>query len=51
MIIQNYKEVKRIIDKKQYLKYAIITGCLKIAKESIFTGTNNQLSYTITYTP
>ena len=21
MIIQNYKEVKRIIDKKQYLKY------------------------------
>ena len=23
MIIQNYKEVKRIIDKKQYLKYDI----------------------------
>lgn len=25
----------------EYLKFAVITGCLKIAKESIFTGTNN----------
>jgi len=23
------------------LDFAVITGCLKIAKESIFTGTNN----------
>ena len=23
------------------LKFAVVTGCLKIAKESIFTGTNN----------
>ena len=23
------------------LKFAVITGCLKIIKESIFTGTNN----------
>lgn len=23
------------------LRFAVITGCLKIAKESIFTGTNN----------
>lgn len=30
------------------LKFAVITGCLKIAKESIFTGTNNMVSDTIT---
>lgn len=30
------------------LKFAILTGCLKIAKESIFTGTNNFVSDTIT---
>ena len=31
----------------QFLKFAIITGCLKIAKESIFTGTNNFITDTI----
>lgn len=30
------------------LPFAVITGCLKIAKESIFTGTNNLVSDTIT---
>ena len=30
------------------LHFAVITGCLKIAKESIFTGTNNFVSNTIT---
>lgn len=25
----------------QALQFAVVTGCLKIAKESIFTGTNN----------
>ena len=30
------------------LQFAVITGCLKIAKESIFTGTNNLVSDTIT---
>ena len=29
------------------LKFAVITGCLKITKESIFTGTNNFVSDTI----
>lgn len=29
------------------LRLAVITGCLKIAKESIFTGTNNLVSDTI----
>lgn len=32
------------------LKFAVITGCLKIAKESIFTGTNNFVSDTISST-
>ncbi|MGN0292662.1 MAG: AAA family ATPase [Lachnospiraceae bacterium] len=30
------------------LRFAVITGCLKIAKESIFTGTNNFVSDMIT---
>lgn len=30
------------------LQFAVITGCLKIAKESIFSGTNNFVSDTIT---
>ena len=30
------------------LGFAVVTGCLKIAKESIFTGTNNFISDTIT---
>lgn len=30
------------------LHFAVITGCLEIAKESIFTGTNNFVSDTIT---
>ena len=29
------------------LRFAVLTGCLKIAKESIFTGTNNFVSDTI----
>ena len=31
-----------------FLKFAVITGCLRIAKESIFTGTNNFISNSIT---
>ena len=31
-----------------FLKFAVITGCLRIAQESIFTGTNNFVSDTIT---
>lgn len=29
------------------LKFAVVTGCLRIAKESIFTGTNNFVNYSI----
>ena len=31
----------------EYLKFAIITGCLRIAKESFFTGTNNFAPYSV----
>ena len=31
----------------EYLKFAVITGCLRIAKESIFTGVNNFKSYSV----
>ena len=31
----------------EYLKFTVITGCLRIAKESIFTGTNNYASYSV----
>ncbi|MBR2728613.1 MAG: AAA family ATPase [Lachnospiraceae bacterium] len=31
----------------EYLKFAVGTGCLRIAKESIFTGTNNFASYSV----
>ena len=30
-----------------YLKFAVITGCLRIPKESIFTGVNNFASYSV----
>ena len=30
-----------------YLAFAVVTGCLKIAKESIFTGVNNFKSYSV----
>ena len=30
-----------------YLEFTVITGCLRIAKESIFTGTNNFKSYSV----
>lgn len=31
-----------------YLKFGVVTGCLKISKESIFTGVNNLVANTIT---
>ncbi len=32
----------------EYLFFAVLTGCLRISKESIFTGLNNLKSHTIT---
>lgn len=31
----------------EFLKFAVVTGCLRIAKESVFTGTNNFMSYSV----
>lgn len=31
----------------EYLRFAVITGCLRIAKESIFTGVNNFSTYSV----
>ena len=31
----------------EFLQFAVITGCLRIAKESIFTGTNNFASFSV----
>ena len=30
------------------LKFAVMTGCMRISKESIFTGLNNFTTFTIT---
>ena len=37
----------QVIKDNSSLKFAVITGCLRLAKESIFTGTNNLVSDTI----
>ena len=41
------KSLMQALKDNQALRFAVITGCLKIAKESIFTGTNNFVSDTI----
>lgn len=38
----------QVLKDNDYLKFAVITGCLRISKESIFTGTNNFSVNTIT---
>ena len=42
------KGLMQALKDNQALRFAVVTGCLKIAKESIFTGTNNFISDTIT---
>lgn len=42
------KGLLQTLKDNQALCFAVVTGCLKIAKESIFTGTNNFVSDTIT---
>lgn len=41
------KSLMQAVKDKKTLKFAIITGCLRIAKERIFTGMNNFVSDTI----
>lgn len=40
--------MNRTLKTNPFLKFAVITGCLRIAKESIFTGMNNLVVHTIT---
>ncbi len=42
------KAIMQALKDNDALKFAVVTGCLKIAKESIFTGTNNFVSNSIT---
>lgn len=44
------KGIMQSLKDNSALRFAVITGCLKIAKESIFTGTNNFISDTIAST-
>ena len=42
------KGIMQALKDNKTLKLAVVTGCLKLAKESIFTGTNNFVSDSIT---
>jgi len=44
-ILQGF--MNKSLKNNSFLKFAVITGCLRISKESIFTGTNNFVSDTI----
>ena len=49
-MLEIMKGLMQALKDNQSLRFAVITGCLKIAKESIFMGTNNFVSDTITTT-
>ena len=42
------KGVLSVLKDNTFLEFSVITGCLRIAKESIFTGLNNVYSNTVT---
>ena len=44
------KNIMQVFKDNKSLCFAVITGCLRIAKESIFTGTNNFITNTISDT-
>lgn len=44
------KGILQVIKDEDFLKFAVLSGCLRIAKESIFTGTNNFVSDTVSDT-
>lgn len=49
-MLDEIKGIMQVIEDNRLLKMAVITGCLRIAKESIFTGMNNFVSDTISDT-
>ena len=46
LLIRNLFE--NVLKTNDSLKFAVLTGCLRVAKESIFTGLNNFKVYSIT---
>ncbi len=38
----------RALKSNEFLQFAVMTGCLKIARESIFTGLNNLRVFSVT---
>ena len=46
-ILDVVKGLMQALKDNDALRFAVVTGCLRIAKESIFTGTNNFVSDTI----
>lgn len=46
-MLDTMKGLMQVLKDNDALHFAVITGCLKIAKESIFTGINNFVSDTI----
>ena len=48
LLLRNYFE--NVLKTNDSLEFAVLTGCLRIAKESIFTGLNNFKVYSITDT-
>lgn len=46
LLLRNFFE--NALKTNDYLHFAVLTGCLRIAKESIFTGLNNFKVYSIT---
>ena len=46
LLIRNLFE--NVLKTNHSLKFAVLTGCLRVAKESIFTGLNNFKVYSIT---
>lgn len=49
-MLDTVKALMQVFKDNRSLKIAVITGCLRIAKESIFTGTNNFVSDTVSDT-
>ncbi|MDO5424549.1 MAG: AAA family ATPase [Eubacteriales bacterium] len=44
-MLSTVRGIMSVLKDNPDLKFAVVTGCLQIAKESIFTGTNNLICY------
>ena len=49
-MIDVMRGILEVLKDNDYLQFSVITGCLRIAKESIFTGLNNVYCNTVTST-